>query len=758
MKPIVEKRTYETFGNTKEKTKSRFKINQSKEAFKILSSGLYSDKILAVIREYSANAWDSHKMAGKEDVPFEVHLPNTLEPYFSVKDFGVGLSHDEVLELFTTYFGSNKRNTNEATGMLGLGSKSAFSYTDQFTVTSRKDGKERTYTCYISDIGEPEVKLLSEKNTSESNGLEVYMSVEQGDFYKFKRKAQEVFGWYPVPPTITGERLEIEPPEIIREVELFDGIILKQLANFNRGTAMAVQGACAYPLDDKVVEEKRDYRNRWDRVNNSFSYGILIDFPIGSINITASREAIEYDKHTVELLKKVDKEIRRVMAEEVVKEISEVKTLWEACVKARDIRKTNALWYLIKDTVTWQKSKKSEEFKLSSLSGHKMELDLREDVQTTTTDGTPTTTRLSFADIRKWGNYEINFHTRTTLKNEGGSTIISPHKYTTIIVDMDRERQYRKKLKYHFKDNPATKVEDVYFIKPDEGREKDTWKAVNKQLKGAKIIKFSDLKEPPKEVLEKKKKLSPFTFISRKIYWPKAIQKSKDTGGIYLRTHRSSVDYFNDTNSAQRFIVEAVKLGVISEDLKVFFIPASYKNIPDTYDGWTHLLDFVEKKVKKKLKEIDIEELKTKRREKEYVSSSPRARRLVKTYAEYDKEFKKINKEVNRIYKFDLDKLLKLCKLLEDIQERKEEGFFKSNSEARKSHPDYEEPPEDTSEGEEEEVELEEVVESLTKIETLVEAQKKRFPLLFEYAKDWRQDEQFVDYINLIKKTERKST
>ena len=73
-----------------------FRIAANKEAFRILSSGLYNDKKLAIIRELSCNAYDSHVMAGKADVPFELHLPTVFEPYFSIKDFGVGLSDVQV--------------------------------------------------------------------------------------------------------------------------------------------------------------------------------------------------------------------------------------------------------------------------------------------------------------------------------------------------------------------------------------------------------------------------------------------------------------------------------------------------------------------------------------------------------------------------------------------------------------------------------------------------------------------------------------
>jgi hypothetical protein len=66
-----------------------FRIRNSSKAFGILSSGLYSNKIKAIIRELSCNAVDSHVAADKKDVPFTIHLPTKLEPWFSIRDYGL---------------------------------------------------------------------------------------------------------------------------------------------------------------------------------------------------------------------------------------------------------------------------------------------------------------------------------------------------------------------------------------------------------------------------------------------------------------------------------------------------------------------------------------------------------------------------------------------------------------------------------------------------------------------------------------------
>ena len=87
MKLQSETNVIERSGNFEE---SNYTIEATPTAFSILSDQLYSNKIRAVIRELSTNAYDSHVDAGNGDKPFEVHLPSNMEPTFSVRDYGTG--------------------------------------------------------------------------------------------------------------------------------------------------------------------------------------------------------------------------------------------------------------------------------------------------------------------------------------------------------------------------------------------------------------------------------------------------------------------------------------------------------------------------------------------------------------------------------------------------------------------------------------------------------------------------------------------
>lgn len=157
-----------------------FQITASSHAFKILSDSLYQNKELAVIRELACNAKDAHVDAGIPDVPIKITLPCELDAILVIADQGKGMSRDKLERLYTTYFESTKRDSDDDIGGFGLGSKSPFALTDNFTVTSTTpDGESTTILAYL-DNGIPKVMVTNhEEGTDLPQGTEVRVTIPE---------------------------------------------------------------------------------------------------------------------------------------------------------------------------------------------------------------------------------------------------------------------------------------------------------------------------------------------------------------------------------------------------------------------------------------------------------------------------------------------------------------------------------------------------------------------------------------------------
>jgi hypothetical protein len=285
-----------------------FTIEMTPTLAKLLSSQTYTDKILAAIREPLSNAYDSHVRAGTLDTPVRLHLPTALEPHFSIRDFGTGLSHDDVIRLFFSYGVSDKRDTNNEIGGLGIGAKAFFAYTDQAVISSWFNGQKRTYSANKGPNGLPQGMLVSIEETDEPNGIELSYPVSAGEYFEFESKAVQILTYLKL-NFECNKSLTIPDPAV-----LYSLTVDKYQVDILSGTdkPLVVMGGIAYtiPVDIWVHRCRESY-------NFVMRESFILHLPIGSVEISASRESLsptEQDKafiaevlfKTRELLKATD--------------------------------------------------------------------------------------------------------------------------------------------------------------------------------------------------------------------------------------------------------------------------------------------------------------------------------------------------------------------------------------------------------------------------------------------------------------------
>lgn len=242
---------------------------------------LYSDPVLAVVREYSTNARDSHVEA-KVARPIEVTLPNGMNPYFKVRDFGVGLSVDDITNIYSQYGASTKRDTDEQTGMLGLGCKSALTYTSQFTVVGVKNGVKATVLVSRVEDGTGVMEIIDTVSTNDHNGVEISVPVKNSN--DFHAKTMQFFSfWEKGSVLVNGQPVE---PVKLNMVTDKMGIAAGHLG---LGSDIVVMGGVPYPVGQRLYDGNRPY-------NDNFKVVAFVE--IGDVHFVPSREALSFTKRT----------------------------------------------------------------------------------------------------------------------------------------------------------------------------------------------------------------------------------------------------------------------------------------------------------------------------------------------------------------------------------------------------------------------------------------------------------------------------
>jgi hypothetical protein len=299
--------------------------------FNVLRNQLYSDKILAVIREYSCNAVDAHIDIGKNETPILVTLPSKLSLEFKVRDFGRGLSETEIAQVYAMYGESTKRGSNEQIGQLGLGCKSAFAYGDNFIINSYVDGTKISYNAFIDPSQVGRISKLSEEKSKKKSGIEIVIPVKTDDVDEFYHKAVGLFKYFKVIPEIKGAAArpldyDLNDEKIIFSSDNGDWHLVE-------GKAVAIMGNIAYELDSGALNLNwRATDGEEEGLYELVNAGVRLTFDIGELDIAASRESLQYNDDTKGVLLKRLKEVIKQLPTVLGERFKDCDTLWDAKV------------------------------------------------------------------------------------------------------------------------------------------------------------------------------------------------------------------------------------------------------------------------------------------------------------------------------------------------------------------------------------------------------------------------------------------
>lgn len=322
-----------------------FGISDDPAFFHVLSTSLYNNPTLAVVRETICNSWDAHIESGKTDTP--IHITIDTDNFITFRDFGNGIPDELIGSIYGVYGASTKKSNSNVTGGFGLGCKSPFAYTDSFQVTSWNQGKMSVYNvakAAIENDGKPGIVPIVTGIPTEESGLEVKFQLGKHDLNTFIHYIKSI--------VFNGEiKAELSTPKLVRgdtgnSIEQGDYILLNTLGmSFEPGS---------YDMSDSWYEGYMGSSNIFVRYGNVMypvvsspaseeAVGLILNFMniIGAstlvvqaapdtLAIAPSRETLSNQKLTddgittlcVDLVDRMEKEIKAKIPE-AIKQIEE---------------------------------------------------------------------------------------------------------------------------------------------------------------------------------------------------------------------------------------------------------------------------------------------------------------------------------------------------------------------------------------------------------------------------------------------------
>lgn len=269
-----------------------------------LLTNMYSDEELAVLREYSTNARDSHIVRGhgkgyNPERPIEVTLPvsswelpsETRGRFLKIRDYGVGLSVEEIAEIYSFYGKSTKDEDNEQNGMMGIGGKSGLVDTfGSFKLTGIKDGKKTIVMVGRNEATEPVMDLVSVTETDEPQGVEIELPAPKRHW--LRDRAEHLFKFWPEGSVLVDGKA---PKRLKAKIQVTPEILIAEGLEHNYSRSdFIVMADVPYPvqLDGKLAD----------------GHSLVVYVPTGAVDIAPSREALRMTERTKD-------EIARLMAE-----------------------------------------------------------------------------------------------------------------------------------------------------------------------------------------------------------------------------------------------------------------------------------------------------------------------------------------------------------------------------------------------------------------------------------------------------------
>lgn len=283
-----------------------FGIGDASVVIDILRNRLYQYKIRTLVQEYICNARDANREVSATR-QIEITLPSTFDPTFKVRDFGPGISPDRIATVFVLYGASTKRNTNSQTGGFGIGAKSAWSYTDSFTIATFIDGVKRTYVAHTGANNQGRLDFIGEEIAEfEPNGTQIEVAVKGYDIAEFVRAAFRATHFWKaeetpefkgrkdsVPPRVQG--LKLWNFEVLKANTVTDFVDWDKYSGNNNPIAVI----------DGVVYDLSGFTSKVKSLANVMDFckeKVVLYLDNGDVEVSASRESIADSQYTLSQL------------------------------------------------------------------------------------------------------------------------------------------------------------------------------------------------------------------------------------------------------------------------------------------------------------------------------------------------------------------------------------------------------------------------------------------------------------------------
>ena len=274
---------------------------------------LYANPVAAVVREYLSNALDAHRRIGQK-CPIDIDLPGAFNSEFSIRDYGPGIPLEETEDRYFNFGYSDKRRTNKEIGTRGMGCKCGFALSDTFTVEIWNAGVKQVWIAGQDHEGRSVATLMCTEPSDEPSGLRFAIPIKEQDFTAVEDQVAFHTRWVrDVPLNIRGslrksreDKVKVDIP--VGSVPGFPEVWAQVYeSGYNEAKVTVVAGGIPTSVQNRALSNlyrlygKKSTEENMDKIL-CYSYSVAVGLPVGSFNLTPSRDSVKEDEATARAL------------------------------------------------------------------------------------------------------------------------------------------------------------------------------------------------------------------------------------------------------------------------------------------------------------------------------------------------------------------------------------------------------------------------------------------------------------------------
>lgn len=560
--------------------RSTFKITEDAKIFHMLISGLYENKPQSITREIWSNARDAHVEAGTPDRPFDVTFPSVFNPTFRVRDYGPGMEHAAIMDLYTNLGKSTKEDSNDGVGKFGIGAKSPFSYTDTFSVVAYDGTTARYYTAIVESGGIPSMNMMAKQPSDQEPGIEVSFPVDTGDVRAFRRAAQRVSYGFDTKPNVINDSEFAGWIDLPTVTEGDGWKLLRGTLEGYGGTAYAKMGCVLYPINPEALDSLTADELAF------LQSTVIIEFPIGDLEITPSRESLSYGRNEP-TAQSITNRVRKIISEVVdgiLADYETCQTYWDAVSKYREHTRMNlpdCVMRLVRTQAQWRGQRLSDHITVSRAKGN----------------------ALRSLDFCLLSGKALERRTLRFDRYQERADIVPASSTVMVIEDLslpvkERTKRAAARISHYVKNRSLKQAIWVKYFGTGKS-EAEALVSLDTMLEGIEVVYVSDLEEPALGRHSSGSR-SPVTVrvMNEHSYrdFEETVELSSDEmdeGGVYIKLERKQPQYPSRLAHPWQMVRVLRQMGVIEPGQKIYGVP---KTLWKGFSGeqWINLYDLAQ--------------------------------------------------------------------------------------------------------------------------------------------------------------------